>query len=143
MYESDILQHYGILGMKWGVRRTPAQLARARGERSSSSSSNSKSQTSSSIKKRTRDMSDDELKTRINRLELEKKYKDLSRETVSRGRSFATRVVERIGENTLVNLGTQAANHVLGNLINKMAGVSSSDSAKRIVNPQKGQTDKK
>ncbi len=141
--DNNSLVHYGILGMKWGVRRTPAQLARARGERSSSSSSNSKSQTSSSTKKRTRDMSDDELKTRINRLELEKKYKDLSRETVSRGRSFATRVVERIGENTLVNLGTQAANHVLGNLINKMAGVSSSDSAKRIVNPQKGQTDKK
>lgn len=25
------LQHYGILGMKWGVRRTKAQLRRARG----------------------------------------------------------------------------------------------------------------
>ena len=31
--ENNTLVHYGIKGMKWGVRRTEAQLARARGER--------------------------------------------------------------------------------------------------------------
>lgn len=29
----DVLEHYGIKGMKWGVRRTREELARARGER--------------------------------------------------------------------------------------------------------------
>lgn len=28
----DVLAHYGIKGMKWGVRRTPEQLRRARGK---------------------------------------------------------------------------------------------------------------
>lgn len=34
------LTHYGILGMKWGVRRSEAQLRRARGKSSSEESDN-------------------------------------------------------------------------------------------------------
>lgn len=35
---SDVLEHYGVKGMKWGVRRTPEQLGRARGRSDSNSS---------------------------------------------------------------------------------------------------------
>lgn len=138
--------------MKWGVRRTPAQLARARGklksEKEDSDNSSKSTSSSSSKKKSVSEMSESELGDKINRLELEKRYISLMREVnpppkTSKGREFATRVIEKIGENTLVNLGTQAANHVLGNMINKVAGVKSDDVVKRIVNPQKGQTDKK
>lgn len=60
------LRHYGIKGMKWGVRRTPEQLARASG--------NSRSER----RKEAKSMSDAELKSKINRLNMEKQYVDLT-----------------------------------------------------------------
>ena len=68
--DGNELFHYGVLGMKWGVRRTPAQLARARGDRTSTSSAKtnkSYSKTSSSSKKAS-EMTEDELKSKIQRL---------------------------------------------------------------------------
>ena len=144
---NDTLAHYGVLGMKWGVRRTPAQLARASGrsvketaEKEKKSASSGKAASSSSAKKSLSDLSDDELRSRISRLDLEKAD---AKPKSTRGRDFCVNVLETIGKNTLTNIGTQAANHVLGEAINKLAGVSSDDKAHRVVNPQKGQEDKK
>ena len=41
MEYTPYLMHYGVKGMKWGVRRTDAQLARARGKSGTSSSKTS------------------------------------------------------------------------------------------------------
>lgn len=151
---NDTLAHYGVLGMRWGVRRTPEQLARASGrsvketsKAEKKGSASEKAASSSPTKKSLSDLSDDELRARISRLELEKRYKDLEKADAkpksTRGRDFCVNVLESIGRNTLTNIGTQAANHILGEAINKIAGVSSDDKAHRVVNPQKGQEDKK
>ena len=141
------LLHYGILGMKWGVRRTPEQLARARGEKSSSSDSKSSftkkttSSSSSSGKKRTSEMTEDELRSKIQRLKLEKRYKDLMKATApppksTKGRDFVQRVLEKSGENIMTQLTTVVMGKAVNATIGKMLGDDS------LVNPKKGQKDK-
>lgn len=110
---ADILVHYGVLGMKWGVRRSPAELARARGERVPKSTKKKtsffskktvkkktgKAPATDSVKKETpskktpSEMTNDELQTAVRRLELEKRYRDLSPKKVSAGRKIVDSVI--------------------------------------------------
>lgn len=75
--------HHGILGMKWGVRRTPAQLGHETGGSSKNGTGDSDdaetpakkaSRTSSKSSQR---MSDDELRDAITRLNMEEQYDNL------------------------------------------------------------------
>lgn len=83
MSNSDILAHYGIKGMKWGIRRTEAQLARARGERVSKAPAKKAQKT-----KPISEMTNEELRSRIDRIRLENDYKSLTPQQVSKGRKF-------------------------------------------------------
>lgn len=88
--DSNYIEHHGIFGMHWGVRKNS-------GESGSSTSSSVKSHESNdsdttrnsvkrestkssetSIKKTASNMSDDELRTVVNRINLERQYKDLT-----------------------------------------------------------------
>lgn len=141
-----VLRHYGILGMKWGVRRTEAQLAKARGkikseeDETSNKKETSNADTKNSSKKKISEMSDEELRDKISRLNLEKQYKQLYAEMnpaqKSAGKDFMKKIISRSGE----NIATQAMTYVMGVGTNKLMGMIFDDP--KIVNPKKGQKDK-
>lgn len=75
----NFLQHHGVRGMKWGVRRSRRQLARAAGKSSGKS---------------VKDMSDKELQAVVSRMNLEQQHSRLSssgrnKSIVATGAAFA------------------------------------------------------
>ena len=80
------LEHHGIKGMKWGVRRTSAQLARAAGRGAAKTATKIKEnraakKESSSSRSKSKHLSDQELQALVNRLRLEQDLKRLVAET--------------------------------------------------------------
>lgn len=93
----DELYHYGIKGMKWGIRRyqnkdgslTPA------GKRKEAIR-NTKKDRKAAMKNRSQ-LSDAELDQRIRRLEKEKRLKDLTESEVSPGKKYAKDSINKYG----------------------------------------------
>lgn len=152
--ENNELKHYGILGMKWGVRRTQAQLGHKPTSSSKLVSSKSDSsklskrkrlrknelKTAAPKKKKLSEMSEEEINKEIERMRLEKTYKqlisELNPQKTSKGKQFVLRVLEKSGE----NIATQLATYVFGTTVNNVASKFVED--EKIVNPKKGQKDK-
>lgn len=109
---NESLVHYGILGMRWGVRRNQAQLERAR-----SSSKTNPDKAIKAKRKQTaaarRHLSDGDLRKAIERLQQEKKLKDLTNEDVAPGRTTASNIMKQIGKTAITTAGAAVATYTI------------------------------
>ena len=79
----NYLQHYGILGMKWGVRRSTSDLKRSSNRKKNWSED---ARTASELKKKkTKELSNAELKKLNERTRLEQEYSRLNPNIVKKG----------------------------------------------------------
>lgn len=156
--ENDVLIHWGVKGMKWGVRRyqnsdgslTPAgkkrysdgmnfvERAKAKKKAKQRAENLKKARAVKAERKEKlskdklsiKEMTDKEIQDRINRLEMEKKYASLVKESRSlqmpRGKKFIEKyldsTVDRVADQAAADLTAQAIKVVLSKGINKAFG---------------------
>lgn len=121
---NDSLMHYGVLGMRWGVRRTPEQLGRRRGAANAEKLAEQKrTEQEKRMASKTRGtLSDDELQARIRRLQQEKLLRELTEAEVSPGRKFVKDVMydagkqaaTQVAKNSMLFAGKQFVGKALG-----------------------------
>lgn len=112
--DSDYFAHYGVKGMKWGVRKDSVKAvgqkakrkvvstkaygkAKSEHEKYLANRSSSRIQTDTIRTKRAYQLTDEELKIAIGRMNLEKQYKTLNREVYHPGRAFANKALNQVG----------------------------------------------
>lgn len=117
----DVLAHFGVKGMRWGVIKE-ARAARA-----------NKKAFAPTKKGPLAHLSDAELKTLVKRLEMEKKYKELTAPQKSKGKSIAKTILSRtastVGDVAQAHFKTQLSNRIGAELTAKTAAKATAKAA--------------
>lgn len=133
--------------MKWGVRKAPTRSS-VSNKKSLKKQNNStfrnllKKNTNRTIVKKpvakkqknksVNEMSDDELRKAINRIELEKRYSSLNPKQVSKGRKIVSKVMNDVIVPSIENAGKQALTEYASKTLKKQLGLNDSDTTKSL-----------
>ena len=91
-YSDNYLAHYGVLGMKWGVRKNKTKGGLRKRKSTPVHDDYKKAHSGKSVKS----MSDSELRSVNNRLQMERQYSELTRKT-SKGKKVVNTLIKTAG----------------------------------------------
>ncbi|MGN1394183.1 MAG: hypothetical protein ACI4V7_09185 [Succinivibrionaceae bacterium] len=105
--DNNYLQHYGILGMRWGVRRSKQSSGSSNGFRKKKVKTDGWSDDAKTAyeikKKKVKQMSNAELRKLNERTLLEKQYKDLNKHQKTAGQKFVNDILVGAAKDTAKN----------------------------------------
>lgn len=120
--------HYGVKGMRWGVRKQHPTLSGKRKGKADARriyekiAGKKEAQSINPRRKQVSEMSDDELRKVVSRMQMERTYSQLTQKEVTKGRKFVNEVLY----NSVKSVATTYAIKAMAKTIEKLLRNSSS-----------------
>ena len=103
----DELYHYGVKGMKWGVRRARDWANDGRVKKQAARREKFEKKFHEAGDQRMKNLSNAEIKAKVERLNLEKQYKQLAAENQPKGKKMVGKILMQQGEQTVKQMVNQ------------------------------------